>query len=38
MTRPMPTYIRETPAQIAYRLRNGIPPARPVYVSERREA
>lgn len=27
-----PTYVRETPSQIAHRLRNGIPPARPVFV------
>lgn len=38
MTRPAPDYIRETPRQIAYRIRNGIPPARPVFVSERVEA
>ena len=35
MNPPSQTYIRETGPQIAYRLRNGIKPARPVYVSER---
>ena len=30
-------YVRETPGQIAYRIRNGIPP-RPVFISERVEA
>lgn len=33
-----PTYVRETAAQIAYRIRNRIPPPRPVFVSERVEA
>ena len=32
-----PPYIRETDRQIAYRIRNGIPP-RPVFISERVEA
>ena len=32
-----PPYIRETAPQIAYRIRNGIPP-RPVFISERVEA
>ena len=29
-----PRYIRESAAEIAYRLRNGIPPVRPVFIRE----